>query len=83
MSFVHHSTDPLNITFDVRPGRINYLGSLEFGVMECAIDTKKPNIGEKTIVVISDKSDRDLKVMTTKWKNLPIGLVDKTIVNIK
>ena len=83
MSFVHHSTDPLNIFFDVKPGKIHYLGSLEFGVLECAKSIKKPNVGEKTIVRITDESDRDFKVMTTKWKNRPMDLVDKTIVKMK
>ncbi len=79
-SFTHNSTDPLNLFFTIKPGKIHYLGSLKFGVLECATNIKKPNVGSKTIVYISDKSERDLEIMSTKWKNLSRELVQKTIV---
>lgn len=74
MSFVHHHSEQLDTTFTVEPGRITYLGSIEIGTIECA-SSREPNIGNRTIFVITDELQRDISLAKKEWPDLDYGLL--------
>lgn len=81
--FVHHETEVLGISFNVKPGKIHYIGSIALGTTVCADSRMKPNIGARTIVNITDESARDLKIVQKKWQNMPLNLVEKSLASSK
>jgi len=81
IAFVHHKTENLKIKFDVRPGNIQYLGSISLGTTDCAVSGITANIGNRTILNITDELSRDMKIAQESWQNMPDHLVKTTLAS--
>ena len=83
IAFVHRETEQLNISFEVDPGKVNYVGALELGSMNCSDPGGKANVGYSTIANIKNEKDRDMKYAQEKWESIPLDLVDEKLATHK